>query len=545
MSAAWLSRLLQSCVRIEAAGQQGTGYLVASEIIVTCAHVVADVGVAGVVQVFFGSGGPAAPPQAATVEVIALAEDLALLRLAVAVDDAHPLVLGGPSAPSATWTAFGFPAVAGSGLIIKGDVRNPAAYTRGGAPVLQLYSPDIAAGHGALPQGFSGSPVVVDGVIVGHLRSILLAPNATEDRAEMGVLFACPSQYVQAYLRSTNSPSARAPTRQAQPPGAAYDPAWYVSRPAEERAACDYLDTPGAPAVLWGPELFGKTTLLRYLLSRQPAADSACCTVALDLAVLDRSAKESLASLLYELAVRLVEAVDGAPDWVQSAWERPGDPKRKLSALLGRKVLPAQRGRLVLALDRVDAVWGMPYQDDFFSLLRAWAEDAYSEPWSKLRLLLSLSTTPAQLCASVSQSPFNLTPPIYLTDFSSEQAAELVRRYRLPWRDSELVALMTLIGGHPYLLRLAMYKSATGTQIGRLLDDATRTGGLFEPQLNRYRSWLRQHPQLLAAAQRLHKDPRCQLAMDEEHRLHSIGLVRQDDTGAYRLRCRLYERLLS
>ncbi len=545
MSAA-LSRLLQACVRIEAGGQQGTGYLVAPDIVVTCAHVVADVGVAGIVQVCLASGGAAARTQAATVEAIAPAEDLALLRLSAAVAEERILALGDHGAPGAVWTAFGFPALAGNGLVIKGELRNPGALMRDGTPALQLYSPDIAAGHGALPQGFSGSPVVVDGVVIGHLRSILLAPSGLEDRAEMGVLFACPSQYVQAHLRAAvPAAAARVVARQPQPPGAAYDPAWYISRPAEERAACDYLDTPGAPAVLWGPELFGKTTLLRYLLSQQPRLEASCRTVALDLAVLDRSAKETLNSLLYELAVRLVEAVDGPADWVQSAWERPGDPKRKLSALLGRKVLPEQPGRLVLALDRVDAVWGMPYQDDFFSLLRAWAEDAYNEPWSKLRLLLSLSTTPAQLCASVSQSPFNLTPPIYLTDFSPEQAAELMRRYRLPWRDSELAALMTLIGGHPYLLRLAMYKSATGTQIGRLLDGAMRTGGLFEPQLNRYRSWLRQHPQLLAAAQRLHKDPRCQLAMDEEHRLHSIGLVRQDDTGAYRLRCRLYERLLS
>jgi hypothetical protein len=540
-----LALLLRACVRIAAAGQQGSGYLVASDRIVTCGHVVAEVGVGGTVEVFF-AGSPLEPAaRAATVEVLVAAEDFALLRLAAPERDIAPLPLGGAVAPGAAWSAFGFPALAGTGLVIQGAVRNPGAYTRDGVPALQLYSPDVAAGHGALPQGFSGSPVMVEGRVVGHLRSILVAPSASEDRAEMGVLLACPIRCVQPHLASTESAGQGLAPRQPQPPGAAYHPAWYIARPAEERAACDYLDAPGAPAVLWGPELFGKTTLLRYLLTRLQQQDKQCRSVNLDLAMLDRVAKESLGSLLYELAVRMVEAVDGPPDWVQAAWERPGDPKRKLSLLLSRKILPAQPGRLVLALDRVDAVWGMSYQDDFFSLLRAWAEDACSEPWSQLRLLLSVSTTPTQLCASVSQSPFNLTPPIYLSDFSGEQAGELVRRYRLPWRDGELAALMTLVGGHPYLLRLAMYKSATGTAIHRILDEASRSGGLFEPQLNRYRSWLRQHPALLAAAQRLHKDPRCSLALDEEHRLHSVGLIRQDDTGAYRLRCRLYERLLS
>jgi hypothetical protein len=40
------------------------------------------------------------------------------------------------------------------------------------APVLLLRSKQIAAGEGASLHGFSGSPVLVSGMVVGHLKGL-------------------------------------------------------------------------------------------------------------------------------------------------------------------------------------------------------------------------------------------------------------------------------------------------------------------------------------------------------------------------------------
>ena len=54
-----------------------------------------------------------------------------------------------------------------------------------------LFSREIAAGQGTQAQGFSGTPVLNSGAVIGHLKRII--PNS-DDHAEMGTLYASPAQ---------------------------------------------------------------------------------------------------------------------------------------------------------------------------------------------------------------------------------------------------------------------------------------------------------------------------------------------------------------
>ena len=47
-------------------------------------------------------------------------------------------------------------------------------------------------------------------------------------------------------------------------------------------------------------------------------------------------------------------------------------------------ILPLADTRLIMAIDRVDAVWRLPFKDDCFGMLRAWAQD---KRLRKLRLI--------------------------------------------------------------------------------------------------------------------------------------------------------------
>jgi hypothetical protein len=57
------------------------------------------------------------------------------------------------------------------------------------------------------------------------------------------------------------------------PPDAPYDQRFYVHRAEEEKRALAKLATPGAPVVIWGPWLSGKSWMLGYLLERIQEAD--------------------------------------------------------------------------------------------------------------------------------------------------------------------------------------------------------------------------------------------------------------------------------
>jgi len=112
---------------------------------------------------------------------------------------------------------------------------------------------------------------------------------------------------------------------------------------------------------------------------------------------------------------------------------------------------------------RVDRVFQYPtIADDFLGLLRAWYEEAGygdSELWAKLRLVV-VHSTEVYIPLNVNQSPFNVGLPIELSEFSAEQVADLARRHGLNWQINMVERLMNIVGGHPYLVRVALYHIA-------------------------------------------------------------------------------------
>ncbi len=143
---------------------------------------------------------------------------------------------------------------------------------------------------------------------------------------------------------------------------------------------------------------------------------------------------------------------------------------------------------LILALDEVDKVFD--YEDVyqyFLPLLRAWHEEANSlEIWENLRLVVVHSTEDYGRL-DLNRSPFNVRSAVELRDFSSEEIADLAGRHRLNLTSHELEDLRALIGGHPYLVRLAFYSLARGdTSLEMLLENAATDAGIYQEHLLRY-----------------------------------------------------------
>lgn len=329
-------------------------------------------------------------------------------------------------------------------------------------------------------------------------------------------------------------------TARVQPPGAPYNQAWHIGRHEEERTALNYLDQPGAPVVLWGPEKFGKTWMAQYLTNCVMQQDGGDCRViAINLDTFDHESRADYPSFIRELAFQIVGALGGPEDWVPTLWRSHGSVNQKLGRLMRENVLPLVNTRVIMALDRVDAVWGLPFKDDCFGMLRAWAQDARL---GKLRFILGISTTPRRLIDRPTQSPFNLTPPIVLGDFERPQVLQLAQLYGLDWTDRDFDALTELVGGHPYLVRHVMHRAnlVGGVSVSDLLDEGT---SLFDDFLQRYARRLHNAPELLAGIRRLRSETLSELDPEISTRLEAAGLAVEEKVGFYRLRYRLYERL--
>ena len=173
--------------RIEGGGSTGTGYLVSHNRIVTCLHVVNAAAPGESVRVTFPGVGPS---QATLTKHTDERSDTAILEWDQPVPTIVPLRLAKATQRKAVWEGYGYPgSTAGQGLPIDGTIDDVNGNDTLGNASLILTADKFAAGTGAPPHGFSGSPVTVNGRVVGHLKRILENPEMKRHVA-FGVVYA-------------------------------------------------------------------------------------------------------------------------------------------------------------------------------------------------------------------------------------------------------------------------------------------------------------------------------------------------------------------
>jgi tetratricopeptide (TPR) repeat protein len=191
-----LLRLKQACVFITGPDGTGTGYLVAPQRIATALHVVKSWKAGQRFQVIVGVGGPACQ---ATLLKSDPATDSAVLGFDENVDVA-PLPIADGLKRNVVWECYGFPALGtkadrAPGLPIDGQVKDPQTTNDVGQAAILLYSDAVAAGNASPLHGFSGSPVLVAGALVGHLTKHI-GDADDKRRAAYGYVYACPIEAV-------------------------------------------------------------------------------------------------------------------------------------------------------------------------------------------------------------------------------------------------------------------------------------------------------------------------------------------------------------
>ena len=127
----------------------------------------------------------------------------------------------------------------------------------------------------------------------------------------------------------------------------------------------------------------------------------------------------------------------------------------------------------------------------------------------------------------MNQSPFNVGLPIELSEFTLEQVTDLVRRHGLQLTLSAIETLMALVGGHPYLVRLALYYLVQERlTLAELCETGPTEAGIYGDHLRHHLATLKRNPEL-AQDYRAVLDASMPLPLDSESmfKLHSLGLV--------------------
>ncbi|MEM9544238.1 MAG: AAA-like domain-containing protein [Cyanobacteria bacterium P01_E01_bin.42] len=305
--------------------------------------------------------------------------------------------------------------------------------------------------------------------------------------------------------------------------------AFYVERELNEEKCYRAIVQPGALIRLKAPRQMGKTSLMARILYH--ARERGYCTVPLSFQHADKTVFHNLNELLRWFCSKISRKLR-LPYKIEEYWTDTYGSKDNCTAFFEDCLLTQTDTPLVLGLDEVDRIFDYPsIADDFFGLLRAWYEEAGygggdSDLWEKLRLVV-VHSTEVYIPMDINQSPFNVGLPIELSEFSPEQVEDLARRHGLNWTRSQVRQLMSIVGGHPYLVRLAFYHIAQGQlELNQLVEIAPTEAGIYGDHLRRHLWNLQQHQELAAAFKKVVlSDETVELESVLAFKLHSMGLV--------------------
>jgi AAA-like domain len=301
----------------------------------------------------------------------------------------------------------------------------------------------------------------------------------------------------------------------------------YVSPTPAEAMACAELLKPGSLIRIKAPQQMGKTSLVLRLQAYAQRMRLHCVT--LDLNSADRALFSDLDQFLRWLCVSVSRQLQLEPN-LDAHWDLESGSKLSAQAyfadLLGRVTQP-----VVLIFDEITPLFEFSdLAQDVLPLFRIWHEAAAGQPvWQNLRLVM-VSHGDIAVSLKHNQSPFNVGLPIDLPDFTRPQICDLAQRHgladQLPL--GALNELIDLVGGHPYLIRLAFYwLQQPDFDLTRLLATASTPEGIYRRHLQRHWNGLQQHPQLWERFQQvITASAPVNLDLTAAYQLESLGLVK-------------------
>ena len=331
------------------------------------------------------------------------------------------------------------------------------------------------------------------------------------------------------------------PAAEPELPGGQVDVAsqFYVERPPIEERCYQTIVQPSALIRIKAPRQMGKTSLMARILHH--GARQGYCTVPLTFQLVDKAVFANLDKFLKWFCAYVGRELH-LPNQLEDYWDEIFGSKVNCKDYFEKYILPQIDSPLILGLDEIDRVFQYPdIAEDFLGLLRAWHEESKRRDiWKKLRLIV-VHSTEVYIPMNINQSPFNVGLPVDLPEFNHQQVQELAARHNLNWSDAEVEALTAIIGGHPYLVRVALYHiSRSGLTLDELKETAIADAGIYSDHLRRQLWNLEEYPELAQGMREIAAaDSPVPLKAMQAFKLDSLGLVKLQGNECVP-RCELY-----
>lgn len=303
------------------------------------------------------------------------------------------------------------------------------------------------------------------------------------------------------------------------------DSPFYVERPPIESDCYQEIVKPGSLIRIRGPKQMGKTSLLHRVLAYAQKHDYQ--VIRINLRKAEKTIFTGLNRFLRWFCLNVSRQLNVEPR-LDDYWDEEIGSKVSCTGYFETYLLAQLETNLVISLDEIDVIFN--YSDiaeDFLALLREWHEEAMIQAsWRKLRLIIAHSTE-AYISLNIHQSPFNVGLPLKLPPFTQPQVLSLAQLHGLNWTIAETQPLTDMVGGHPFLIRLALYHLARQEMtLQQLLQDAPTPSGVYSDHLRRCLGNLKQQSGLASALKQVvtSQDP-VQLESVAVYQLDSMGLV--------------------
>jgi serine/threonine-protein kinase len=315
---------------------------------------------------------------------------------------------------------------------------------------------------------------------------------------------------------------------------------FYIERPPIESLCQETILQPGALIRIKAPRQMGKTSLMARILKY--GAEQNYTIVNLTLQLAEKKVFSSLDTFLKWFCINITYKLN-MENKLSDHWNEFLGLKVSCTSYLENYLLPKIERTLILSIDELDLLFEhREIASEFFGLLRTWHEYGKSQDiWKKLRLIICHSTE-VYIPLDINQSPFNVGLSIELAEFKPEQVNILANRYELNFNSEQILKLMNLVGGHPYLIRLGLYHIARrNITLEELISTATKETSIYSDHLRRQLWILSKQPDLIKALKEvIYSSKAVRLKPIDSFKLCSIGLLKYQSNHVV-ISCELYQ----
>jgi transcriptional regulator with XRE-family HTH domain len=276
----------------------------------------------------------------------------------------------------------------------------------------------------------------------------------------------------------------------------------YIPRPPLEERAFHEISQPGCVIRIKAPSGYGKSSLLLRVLNRAEELDYAIASI--DLHQADAETIADAGAFLRWFCSAVAFKLGLTPD-LENHWSDILGNSLSTTLFIQEQVLETSNTPVVLNIQEFNCLFAFPETAQaFLPLLRSWYEEArHNEVWQKLRQVVTYNTD-SYLPLDINQSPFNVGLPLVLTEFTAEQVHTLAKLHDLAFQDNDCRRLMMLVGGHPTLIRIALYHLCQGDlSLDDLIEMATTPDSIFHPYLQQMLVRVQDGPEQMAGLRAL------------------------------------------